>query len=113
MDLPTPVLHEPRVSSGKGLLSPRSAGQFFSREALLDLLQRAKFRKPRFATWLVIALLIPSAAQAYIDPNTGSTILFRFLFPMFVAIGAGWVFLKNKISTLIADFRRKSKAKEK
>jgi hypothetical protein len=73
--------------------------------------QRGHNKHPRIATWLVVALLIPSVAQAYIDPNTGSTILFRFLFPMFVAIGAGWVFLKNKISVLIARIRGKSKAK--
>src|SRR5947208_13617805 len=34
---------------------------------------------------------------AYIDPNT-SGLLMQYLVPVFVAIGAGWIFLKDKIS---------------
>src|SRR5712691_610998 len=70
-------------------------------------------RQIRVLVWLVIALLIPSTAKAYIDPNAGSTILFQWLFPMFVAIGAFWVFLKNKVSDFISRLRRNWKPESK
>ena len=50
-----------------------------------------------------VLLDLTSPALLYIDPNSGG-LLMQFLFPMFVAVGAGWVFFKDKI---IGRFRRK------
>lgn len=41
--------------------------------------------------------------SGYIDPNAGG-ILFQFLFPVFVAIGGIWLFLRKKISSLRTRF---------
>lgn len=48
-------------------------------------------------------LLTP--ALLYIDPNSGGLIM-QFLLPMFVGIGAAWVFLKDKISTKVTQIFR-------
>ncbi len=45
---------------------------------------------------------------AYIDPNTGG-LLMQYLVPVFVAIGAGWIFLKDRVSEAFARFFRRSK----
>jgi len=48
-----------------------------------------------------LILLQASYAFAYIDPNTGGYV-FQFLFPIFAAITAGYVFFKNQIKRLLA-----------
>jgi hypothetical protein len=40
-------------------------------------------------------------ALAYIDPNTGGYV-FQFLFPVFAAVLAGYIFCKNYIKRLIS-----------
>ena len=54
---------------------------------------------------LVILILLLSAneAQAYVDPNTGGFI-FQLFYPIFVAIGIGYFFLKNQIKKLWRSF---------
>jgi len=46
---------------------------------------------------------------AYIDPNTGS-ILLQYLLPVFVAIGAAWALLKEKVSSKISQLLRHPKS---
>ncbi len=53
-------------------------------------------------------LLQNSMFLGYIDPNTGG-MLMQFLVPVFVAIGAFWVFLKDKVSDAFTRVFRKSK----
>jgi hypothetical protein len=48
------------------------------------------------------------AFLAYIDPNTGG-LLMQYLLPLFVAIGAFWVFLKDRVSDAIARIFRRSR----
>ena len=45
---------------------------------------------------------------AYVDPNTGG-MLMQMLVPVFVAIGAAWIFLKDKISDAFTRVFRRSK----
>ena len=40
--------------------------------------------------------LMPSAAMAYVDPNTGNFI-FQILFPIFTAVTTGFLICKNAI----------------
>jgi drug/metabolite transporter (DMT)-like permease len=47
-----------------------------------------------------------SILLAYIDPNTGG-LLMQYLLPVFVAIGAGWIFLKDRVSEAIARISRR------
>jgi hypothetical protein len=49
-----------------------------------------------------------SVFLAYIDPNTGG-LLMQYLVPVFVAIGAAWVFLKDKVSEAVARIFRRSR----
>ena len=44
-------------------------------------------------------------ALLYIDPNSGGLIM-QFLLPMFVGVGAAWVFLKDKISSKVNQIFR-------
>jgi len=48
---------------------------------------------------VVIVQLTVTPAFAYIDPNTGGYV-FQFLFPIFAAIAAGYVFFKNQIKRI-------------
>jgi len=43
---------------------------------------------------LLAALLLPCAAQAYIDPNAGG-MLFQLLAPLFAAFVGAWIFLRR------------------
>jgi len=63
--------------------------------------------KKRVLMVLFIIMLVPSVGFAYVDPNTSSTILFRLLFPMFVAMGAIWIYLKKKLVELVSSLVRK------
>ena len=51
--------------------------------------------------WLAAfsAVLVPANCYAYIDPNAGGWLL-QLLFPLLVAIGAGWIALRRKIGAL-------------
>lgn len=51
----------------------------------------------------IYILLITNKAQAYVDPNTGGYI-FQLFYPIFVAIGIGYFFLKNQIKKLCRSF---------
>jgi len=51
-------------------------------------------------------LLLPGECRAYIDPNAGGW-LFQLLFPLLVAIGAGWALLRQRISAAIDKLRRR------
>lgn len=42
----------------------------------------------------------------YIDPNSGG-LLMQFLVPVFVAIGAAWVFFKEKVSAKVTQLVRR------
>jgi hypothetical protein len=46
---------------------------------------------------------------AYIDPNAGG-LLMQYLVPVFVAIGAGWVFLKDRVSDALTRVFRRSRS---
>ena len=46
---------------------------------------------------LVAALLAPTCAHAYIDPNAGG-LLFQLLAPVFAAIVGAWIFLRRWIT---------------
>ena len=50
---------------------------------------------------------LATPALLYIDPNSGGLIM-QFLLPMFVGIGAAWVFLKDKISNKVSQMFGKS-----
>jgi hypothetical protein len=43
---------------------------------------------------------------AYIDPNSGGLIM-QLLFPIFVAVGAAWVFCKQKITNALKQILRR------
>lgn len=45
----------------------------------------------------LLAVYPDRAAQAYIDPNTGGW-LFQLLFPLLVAITAGWSYLRRAVT---------------
>ena len=51
----------------------------------------------RPALLFTLALLLPSSAFAYIDPNAGG-LLFQLLAPLFAAVVGGWLFLRRWIS---------------
>jgi hypothetical protein len=53
-------------------------------------------------------LIVEDAFLCYIDPNTGG-LLMQYLVPVFVAIGAAWVFLKDRVSDAIARMFRRSR----
>ena len=65
------------------------------------------------ARWLLVlfALATPLDCYAYIDPNAGGW-LFQLLFPVLVAIGAGWVFLRQKIGKLWDRLVRRDASKD-
>ncbi len=48
---------------------------------------------------LILALVAPNEASAYIDPNAGQTI-FRFLFPLLAGLVGTSVFLKTQMKRL-------------
>jgi hypothetical protein len=54
--------------------------------------------KPRLvaSSLLVLALLTPLPALAYIDPNTGGMI-FQILAPILAMVTSAWLFLKDRI----------------
>jgi len=47
---------------------------------------------------LILTLLAAPACQAYIDPNTGGFI-YQLLFPLIVAVAAGWRWVKMGVSS--------------
>lgn len=51
----------------------------------------------------IYLLLITSKAHAYVDPNTGGYI-FQLFYPIFVAIGISYFFLKRQIKQLCLSF---------
>lgn len=51
----------------------------------------------------IYLLLFTNDAQAYVDPNTGGYI-FQLFYPIFVAIGIGYFFLKNQVKKLCHSF---------
>lgn len=53
---------------------------------------------------LLVLLLSPATAHAYIDPNTGG-MLYNLLFPVGVALAAGW----GRIKLAIQGWRFKRK----
>ena len=54
---------------------------------------------------LIILTLLLSAkeALAYVDSNTGGYI-FQLLYPVFMAVGIGYLFLKRQIKQLLLSF---------
>ena len=54
----------------------------------------------RRALLCALALLLPTAAHAYIDPNAGG-MLFQLLAPVFAAVVGAWLFLRRWITELI------------
>jgi hypothetical protein len=51
----------------------------------------------------LVLLAYSSDALAYLDPNTGG-LLFQLLAPLFIAIAAGWAFLRRGASDLMRRF---------
>lgn len=49
---------------------------------------------------IVLLMLLPTAAFAYIDPNTGGYV-FQMLFPVFSVIAAVFLFFKNQAMALV------------
>jgi len=47
--------------------------------------------------FLLILLLLPLQALAYIDPNAGGVLL-QLLAPLFAAIAGAWLFLRRSIA---------------
>jgi hypothetical protein len=47
--------------------------------------------------FLILALLLPASAWAYIDPNAGG-MLFQLLAPVFAAVVGVWLFLRQWIA---------------
>jgi hypothetical protein len=52
------------------------------------------------AVFCVIALSMPFAADAYIDPNAGG-MLFQLLAPVFAAAVGAWLFVRRQIKALL------------
>jgi hypothetical protein len=52
--------------------------------------------------------MVPPDAYAYIDPNTGGW-LFQLIFPVIVAIGIGWNFLRNRMRAALDWVLRRTK----
>lgn len=48
-------------------------------------------------------LLFTNDALAYVDPNTGGYI-FQLLYPVFIAVGICYLFLKRQIKQLFLSF---------
>lgn len=59
---------------------------------------------------LVAAILQPTMALAYIDPNTGG-MLFQLLAPLFAAVVAGWIALRRVIGQTVSRWLRKLSGK--
>jgi hypothetical protein len=60
----------------------------------------------RFLTLsLLITLLTPVPALAYIDPNTGG-MLFQMLAPLLAAVTGAWLFARDKIKAVFYRLRR-------
>ena len=55
---------------------------------------------------LLVLLLQPSSAWAYIDPNAGG-LLFQILAPVFAGIVGAWLFLRQWIAALARRLWRK------
>lgn len=65
---------------------------------------KLKTKNSKLITLVTFYLLfITNKAQAYVDPNTGGYI-FQLLYPIFVAIGIGYLFLKKQIKQLFLSF---------
>ena len=60
----------------------------------------------RLPCLLVLALLLPAPAWAYIDPNAGG-MLFQLLAPMFAAAVGAWLFLRRWIAEQCRELWRK------
>ncbi len=58
-----------------------------------------------FRTWLLVAILSPLPAMAYIDPNTGGMI-FQMLAPLLAGITGAWLFARDKIKAGFYRLRR-------
>ena len=54
----------------------------------------------------LVAMLLPSTALAYIDPNSGG-LLFQLLAPIFAGILGVWVFMRKAIGGILRDIWRK------
>ena len=63
-------------------------------------------RLAAFLTNLLMLMLLPSSAWAYIDPNAGG-MLFQLLAPLFAAAVGGWLFLRRWISEQVRRMWRR------
>ncbi len=52
--------------------------------------------RPAALLSVVMLVLLPGSAWAYIDPNAGG-MLFQLLAPLFAAVVGGWLFLRRWI----------------
>lgn len=55
---------------------------------------------------LLLTVLIPTEAFAYIDPNSGG-LLFQLLAPLFAACLGAWVFMRQAISRFLRELWQK------
>lgn len=61
---------------------------------------------------LLLAAGMPLQAHAYIDPNSGGW-LFQMVFPVLVAIGMAWGFVRDRVSALLRRiFKRKEQPRQ-
>jgi hypothetical protein len=58
---------------------------------------------------IVVFIINPSYAFAYIDPNTGG-FMFQLLFPIVSAIGLAYLFFKNQIKKVCNKIKRSFKS---
>ena len=63
--------------------------------------------KPRLihSSLLLVVLLTPLPALAYIDPNTGGMI-FQILAPILAMVTSAWLFLKDRIKATFYRLKR-------
>lgn len=55
---------------------------------------------------VVLLLVLPGSAWAYIDPNAGG-MLFQLLAPLFAAVVGGWLFLRRWITEQVRRLWRR------
>ena len=61
-----------------------------------------------YLQFALLILMVPPDAYAYIDPNTAGW-LFQLIFPVIVAIGIGWNFLRNRMRAALDWVLRRTK----